>query len=172
MYIFRAANNSVLLPYLYQKESLSKGVLEARTVYGIITVILCNTIYNCYKFKTKMKDKKRKNHEFQLNKFPPYVLLNGIQTCFMLLMILLVRPHNICLCAMIFLQEHCLRIYLLKADGRLFSSSVITLLYYWMGQAAFYYQVIAIRYSQILKNHFIMSLLFIYNLKMILVVYH
>ncbi len=140
VYCFRVANNSVILPFLYHKETLSKGVIEARTVYGIITVMLCNTVYKCYKFKTRMKDKKNKYQEFQTDKFPPSVLLNGIQSCFMLLMILLVRPHNICLCALVFLQEHCLSIYLLKAEGRPFSASVITLLYYWMGQAAFYYQ--------------------------------
>lgn len=66
---------------------------------------------------------------------------NNLRIVSMLVMMLLMRVHNLMLIALVLLQSICLR----SATGRLIrmglSPSSIALLYLWMGQAAFYYQV-------------------------------
>ena len=141
VYCFRSANGSLLLPVLYGTAELSKGISEARVVYAMMCIMLIDTVILCFQ-KTvdgshaKSSDRKKVlQTRSTLDK-----LFHGIQNIWILLMFLLMRPHNICLVAMISAQELCLRIYLWKMCDS-FTTTSISLLYLWMGQAAFYYQV-------------------------------
>ncbi len=61
-----------------------------------------------------------------------------VQTCWLLLMALLFRPHNLSLLLMVAIQQLCVS-WTVK-ELRL-PAWADTLAYLWMGQAAFYYQV-------------------------------
>ena len=146
VYCFRAANGSLLLPVLYGTEELSKGILEARVVYAVMCIMLIDTAVVCFQ-KTadgshaEAGQRKIVSHTGStLNK-----LFHGIQNIWILFMFLLMRPHNISLVAMTSAQELCLRIYLRKLHDS-FTTTSISLLYLWMGQAAFYYQVSVIKF--------------------------
>ena len=66
------------------------------------------------------------------------VILYDIQMIWILLYVLVARPHNISLVVMVILQERLTRLAVQSAK---LSPAVITLLYSWMGQAAYFYQV-------------------------------
>ena len=135
VYCFRSANGALLLPVLYGTEELSKGMTEARIVYAVMCIMLIHTVIRCFQKTADSFRKKVSQTGSTLGK-----LFHGVQNIWILLMFLLMRPHNICLVAMINTQELCLRIYLRKMCDS-FTTTSISLLYLWMGQAAFYYQV-------------------------------
>lgn len=64
----------------------------------------------------------------------------NMRIVWMLVMMLLMRVHNLMLIALVLLQSVCLR-SATKRLSKMLSPSSVALLYLWMGQAAFYYQV-------------------------------
>ena len=141
VYCFRSANGSLLLPVLYGTEELSKGISEARIVYAVMCIMLIDTVILCFQ-KTTDGSRAESGQRKKVAKTGSTLdkLFRGIQNTWILLMFLLMRPHNICLVALISAQELCLRIYFWRM-GDSFTTASISLLYLWMGQAAFYYQV-------------------------------
>lgn len=67
-----------------------------------------------------------------------YRLCVSLQSVCILLMALLLRPHNIPLVAMVTYQEHLINYFLLHCKLSIPSAS---LYFWWMGQATFFYQV-------------------------------
>lgn len=65
---------------------------------------------------------------------------NNMRIAWLLVMMLLMRVHNLLLVALVLLQSICLR-SATRRLSKMLSPSSIALLYLWMGQAAFYYQV-------------------------------
>ena len=141
VYCFRSANGALLLPLLYGTHELSKGNTEARIVFAVMCIMLIDTIILCFQ-KPADGSHANSSHRKKMSQTGSTLdkLFHGIQNIWILLMFLLMRPHNICLLAMISAQELCLRIYLRKMCDS-FTTTSISLLYLWMGQAAFYYQV-------------------------------
>jgi len=74
------------------------------------------------------------------------VLWRHVHTAWLLLMLLLSRPHNIPLVALIALQNACCRrtvTHLARTEEDFISPVSLTLLCLFAGQAAFFYQVYA-----------------------------
>jgi hypothetical protein len=62
-----------------------------------------------------------------------------VQSCWILLMMLVLRPHNIILVMLVVWQEYLVRCIMRRYN--ILNITQMTLLYYWMGQVAFFYQV-------------------------------
>ena len=141
VYCFRSANGALLLPVLYGTHELSKGITEARIVYAIMCIMLIDTVIQCFQ-KTADGSHAKSSQRKKVSQTGSTLdkLFYGVQNIWILIMFLLMRPHNICLVAMINAQELCLRIYL-RTMCDSFTTTSISLLYLLLGQAAFNYQV-------------------------------
>ncbi len=138
VYCFRAANGAVTLPLVYDSSTVLKGITEARLVYGIVVLLLVNAGITCLRMRGSYKSRQGVGTT-QLES-ALCVMVREIQTVWILLMLLLLRPHNLPLVMVIVLQELCVRSYV-ERTRRSFSTATLTLLFLWMGQAAFFYQV-------------------------------
>ena len=119
--------------------SAYRGVLEARFVYAVVVILFINALYNLYKTMSKLQtdqddDKSLGAIAAVWSRFYLDLLLQWTLVC-----LLLVRTHNISLVAVVALQRACLGRALLEIKWM--SSSQLTLLHVWLGQAAFFYQV-------------------------------
>ncbi|CAH1774450.1 unnamed protein product [Owenia fusiformis] len=114
VYLFRACQGTLLAPYEYDGAP-SKGVNEARSVFVIMAVLLV------------IGWRQRKHH----------YIYEALLSVWLLLMCLLLRPHNIPIVALSCIQESCLRAILPYISTSL---PLLTLVYHWMGQASFFYQ--------------------------------
>ena len=144
VYCFRTANGALVLPILYRSTELSKGIVEARSVYAIIGILIVETLLKCYLRKTTFVNRMYFKSKLE-------VILLGIQNVWLLLTLLCMRPHNISLMALISLQELCLQRFM-KNMKKSFCTTSVTLLYLWMGQAAYYYQVIFLAFLPLLES--------------------
>lgn len=131
VYCFRAANGALGLPFLYNGTELNKGASEARIVYAVLIILCVDIVLNYHKRKNKL-DKGKKS--------TVGIILHSIQNMWLLFMMLCMKPHNISLVTLISLQELCLR-HFMKKMCKSFSTTSVTLLFLWMGQAAYFYQV-------------------------------
>ena len=100
-------------------------------MYAVLIILCVDTALNCHKRKNKL-DKGKKS--------TVGIILHSLQNMWLLFMMLCMKPHNISLVTLISLQELCLR-HFLKKMHKSFSTTSVTLLYLWMGQGAYYYQV-------------------------------
>ncbi len=140
VYCFRAANGAFLLPLLYEDSALSKGILEARVAFVIISIILINALIDFVKNDViKVTNSSRDSVKLQTGS-KLAMLFHGMKNAWIVLMVLLMRPHNVTLVMMTCLQEMCIRVCLIRLKSS-FSTTSLTLLYLWMGQATFFYQV-------------------------------
>ena len=98
-YLYRAVTGNVQLPWL-PKEPITKGIIEARVTYCCVTaMVLWNVILL---FKANNSKKKRLFQEYICDVCEP---LEGLLSSFLLLEILLQRPHNAAILAIFVLQE-------------------------------------------------------------------
>ena len=80
-------------------------------------------------------------------------IMESLCTCWILLMLLLLRPHNWTLVALAVIQQYwCLGPLV---QSCVFDSTDLTILFYWMGQAAFFVQVKYKCYSDALSKNII-----------------
>ena len=100
------------------------GCLEAQIVYAVICLYVMVSSFNAYKDRTPLAK---------------YRLSCDIHTGFTLMILVLARPHNLILVAMMIIQEHVVQKYIWYSLQ--LSVSEWTLYFLWMGQAAFFYQV-------------------------------
>ncbi|XP_033095681.1 GPI ethanolamine phosphate transferase 2-like [Anneissia japonica] len=131
IYLYRHAVGNVLLPV--SVPSSYKGIVEARIVFGLLVLKLSCAIIqffipNIFTTFQKLKTNK-KSVEIRL--------INVFYESFILLAALLLRPHNTPVVAMtVFIQQK-LIITLTKHPLKAWSLSLVC---FWMGQAAFYNQ--------------------------------
>ena len=98
-YLYRAVTGNVQLPWL-PNEPITKGIIEARVTYCCVTaMVLWNVILL---FKAKNSKKKRLFQEYICDVCEP---LEGLLSGFLLLEVLLQRPHNAAILAIFVLQE-------------------------------------------------------------------
>ena len=98
-YLYRAVTGNVQLPWL-PNEPITKGIIEARVTYCcVIAMVLWNVILL---FKANNSKKKRLFQEYICDVCEP---LEGLLSSFLLLEILLQRPHNAAILAIFVLQE-------------------------------------------------------------------
>lgn len=98
-YLYRAVTGNVQLPWL-PNEVITKGIIEARVAYCCVTaMVLWNVILL---FKANDSKKKRFFQEYICDVCEP---LEGLLSSFLLLEILLQRPHNAAILAIFVLQE-------------------------------------------------------------------
>ena len=98
-YLYRAVTGNVQLPWL-PNEPITKGIIEARVTYCCVTaMVLWNVILL---FKANNSKKKRFFQEYICDVCEP---LEGLLSSFLLLEILLQRPHNAAILAIFVLQE-------------------------------------------------------------------
>ncbi len=126
-----------------------RGITEARLVYSIIVILFILTIHDFYKNRSPRTHSQSQNKDSTCTdtasddtsqtRCQSHRLLLGLLYCWTLLTVLLVRPHNIPLVAMMAIQEYALRHVVSMIEG--ISVPTLTLFYMWMGQAAFFYQV-------------------------------
>ena len=101
-YLYRAVTGNVQLPWL-PKEPITKGIIEARVTYCCVTaMVLWNVILL---FKANNSKKKRLFQEYICDVCEP---LEGLLSSFLLLEILLQRPHNAAILAIFVVQENIL----------------------------------------------------------------
>jgi len=130
-------------------------------VYTVLVLMLCYTFYKS--LSSGHHDNQNVSHHFTKDHPPdtnydqqyfstdPYnkdasrVVLTlrniwaDIQSAWILLMLLILRPHNIALVAIVTWQEYIIRHITRKT--LVLNLMEVILMYYWMGQAGFYYQV-------------------------------
>ena len=98
-YLYRAVTGNVQLPWL-PNEPITKGIIEARVTYCcVIAMVLWNVILL---FKASNSEKKRLFQEYICDVCEP---LEGLLSSFLLLEVLLQRPHNAAILAIFVLQE-------------------------------------------------------------------
>ena len=116
-----------------------RGVVEARILYAIITILFINSVYNLCIALSKHchhqgNDKAMVATSSAWSRFYMDTLLEWT-----LVYLLLVRSHNISLVALVVVQRACLACALREVGWM--SPSHLALLHVWFGQAAFFYQV-------------------------------
>ena len=100
-YFYRAATGSLQLPWLLN-EQITKGISEARFTYCCVATIVVWNAFRLYRINRSI-DKRRL--------FKEYIhevcgSLEGIFSGFLLLEVLVQRPHNVVLLAVFVVQEH------------------------------------------------------------------
>ncbi|ELU10380.1 hypothetical protein CAPTEDRAFT_94413 [Capitella teleta] len=114
IYCHRAQNGALWLP-LFSHDA--RAVVFARIAYSCILLLTASSVYQTLKGHSSWK---------------------GLQSSWVLLMSLLLRPHNLTLVAVIYLQSKCLG-YISRHFRRM-PSEFLAIMYSWMGSAAFFYQ--------------------------------
>lgn len=138
--------------------SFNRGITEARVVYLFVAILAFRAAFKVI-WPCRERDKADKKLSSQPTDSNDKILRNktsgaalsddgtliigfwtDVLITWTLLMLLLMRAHNIPLVAVIVVQSFCLNLVLKGLRGILNASSVV-LFYLWLGQAAFYYQV-------------------------------
>ena len=131
-----------------------RGILEARGAYSILATMLVGTALSYWRGATSSKPvtaPRRRQGDMRKDTKPPpagtnrTMLLAHVQLMWTLVMVLLLRPHNTPLVFLITLMEAGLERALHPAHS--VPTWAVTLLYLWMGQASFFYQV---RYNRLM----------------------
>jgi len=137
-----------------------RGASEARLVYLCVSAITCLAVYQYgrrhiqpspghhtagpARTSNDIQQTVYKELQLKADTRPAVVLWHHVHVAWLLLMLLLARPHNISLIAIISLQNVCCRhivIHLHRTEDCV-SPVSLTLLYLFNGQAAFFYQVL------------------------------
>lgn len=121
----------------------NRGITQARTAYLCIGFhVLLSIIYHfCHPptFGANYINDSNSSRT-QTHYKSHYKLWSCLLNAWTLFMLLLLRPHNIPLVALVFMQHQALSYVMQNTDY--LSPAMKTLVFYWMGQAAFYYQVL------------------------------
>ncbi|XP_064624734.1 GPI ethanolamine phosphate transferase 2-like [Lineus longissimus] len=134
VYFFRAANGAVHVSGMY--ENSNNGAKEAQAVYGLFALVIIYTfLWYIYVKMTLHQD--NTEHGAYFKTFSS-TLPRRVHSILTLVIMLLVRPHNIVAFAMIVLVEYFISMHLVPRMN--LSVSAMTLLYVWFGQAGFYFQ--------------------------------
>jgi hypothetical protein len=105
-------------------------------VFIIVALIVIISVYSYIKHQKPTKSSQESNAT--LNSTPQCTASTAIGVSWLLLMLLLLRPHNWFLVVLTVVQKRCLS-YLSRCLDIVPLDKAI--LYYWMGQAAFFAQV-------------------------------
>ena len=126
---------------------LFRGIVEARVVYSIIATMAVHAALHYRSSESEGEQSiSNSSHPTEVEPRLPSpsrrtCLLVHVQLAWTLLMLLLMRPHNVCVVFLLTLMEAGLRhVLLLPMIG--LPTWAVTLLYSWVGQASFFYQVI------------------------------
>ncbi|XP_022102881.1 GPI ethanolamine phosphate transferase 2-like isoform X2 [Acanthaster planci] len=147
-YLYRYATGSLNLPIPFP--SSQKGIHEAWVVYSLVFISLTHFVMRytrcLYSLRSMSKGECINGPESDLlttkpkNQVPPTLghILEELCDIHIMLMALLLRPHNSCIIAMSVLLQHCIVGMVLPwLQMRLWA---VTLVHIWMGQAAFFAQ--------------------------------
>lgn len=128
---------------------LARGILEAWFTYATIIVSLLATVFKCFRAiragpsSLPVPDGTMENGTAS----PPHlpggiagIILEDIHAALLMLVALILRPHNSAVVAILVLLQYCLHGHLLP--WLQWKVWVVTLVHVWMGQAAFYAQVL------------------------------
>lgn len=99
-YLYRAATGNLQLPWL-SNEPISKGIIEARFTYCCAATIVVWNLIHIY--KTKNNEKKQTFKEYTRVISVP---IEGLVSGFLLLQVLVQRPHNAAMLAVFVVQEN------------------------------------------------------------------
>lgn len=113
-----------------------RGLREAQMVFVVIALIIIVSVYSYLKHQKPTKPSQESNAAS--NSTFQSTALTAIGVSWLLLMLLLLRPHNWFLVMLTVVQKRCLS-YLSRSLDIVPLDRAI--LYYWMGQAAFFAQV-------------------------------
>ena len=128
---------------------LFRGIVEARVVYSIIATMAVHAALHYRSSESEGEQSiSNSSHPTEVEPRLPSpspsrrtCLLVHVQLAWTLLMLLLLRPHNVCVVFLLTLMEAGLKhVLLLPRIG--LPTWAVTLLYSWVGQASFFYQVI------------------------------
>ncbi|XP_037685100.1 GPI ethanolamine phosphate transferase 2 isoform X2 [Choloepus didactylus] len=125
VYCYRAAVGNVLFPW--QRDNVSKGVVEARFVYVLVLGILFTGTRNLLKSQVVAADSSSRT-----------VGLWEIHSGLVLLAALLLRPHNLPVLVFSLLIQILMTKFIWKPLKH--DAAEITIMHYWFGQAFFYFQ--------------------------------
>ena len=121
-------------------------------MYGIVVFMWISTLWTyflCKSNKSRKDDHLTSKHAERLTTVPRpsssseavLIMCEDLQAGWLILIMMLLRTHNMCLVSLVFIQTACFRL-LAKHQGVIgLPSSTMIVLFYWMGQAAFFYQV-------------------------------
>ncbi|XP_069781976.1 GPI ethanolamine phosphate transferase 2 isoform X3 [Narcine bancroftii] len=126
IYCYRAALGNVVFPWKPDKPDVSKGIIEARFVYVFILGILFTGVKDLLKSGV--------SSDSVTNSRGLWEIYNGL----VLLAALLLRPHNLPVLLFILVVQIILTRFIWRTLG--YDAAQITIIYYWFGQASFYFQ--------------------------------
>ncbi|XP_051890500.1 GPI ethanolamine phosphate transferase 2 isoform X9 [Pristis pectinata] len=127
IYCYRAAVGNVVFPWKPDKHDVSKGIIEARFVYVFILGILFTGVKDLLKSGVVSSDTVTNGRGL-------WEIYNGL----VLLAALLLRPHNLPVLLFILVVQMILTKFIWRTLG--YDAAQITIIYYWFGQASFYFQ--------------------------------
>lgn len=127
IYCYRAAVGNVVFPWKLDKQYVSKGIIEARFVYVFILGILFTGVKDLLKSGVVSSDTVTNSRGL-------WEIYNGL----VLLAALLLRPHNLPVLLFILLVQMILTRFIWRILD--YDAAQITIIYYWFGQASFYFQ--------------------------------
>ncbi|XP_072112402.1 GPI ethanolamine phosphate transferase 2 isoform X1 [Mobula birostris] len=127
IYCYRAAIGNVVFPWKPDKYDVSKGIIEARFVYVFILGILFTGVKDLLKSGVVSSDTVSNSRGL-------WEIYNGL----VLLAALLLRPHNLPVLLFILIVQMILTRFIWRTLG--YDAAQITIIYYWFGQASFYFQ--------------------------------
>ncbi|XP_048394483.1 GPI ethanolamine phosphate transferase 2 isoform X2 [Stegostoma tigrinum] len=126
IYCYRAAIGNVTFPWNPDKH-ISKGIIEARFVYVFILGILFTGVKDLLKSAFVFPDTTTNSRGL-------WEMYNGL----VLLTALLLRPHNLPVLLFILVVQFILTKFIWRVLD--YDAAQITIIYYWFGQASFYFQ--------------------------------
>jgi len=125
-YLYRTATGNLQLPWLPNKP-ITKGITEARLTYCCVATIGVWNLIHIY--KTRNNEKKQ---EYIREISVPF---EGLVSGFLLLQVLLQRPHNAAMLAVFVVQENLINEILWKSEKMAWVMIVSSL---WMGHAMYF----------------------------------
>ncbi|XP_041357687.1 GPI ethanolamine phosphate transferase 2-like [Gigantopelta aegis] len=126
VYSFRAANGAVSFPGIYN--GTSKGTLEAQMAYVTIVFLIMEALVTWIYFSIR---------QVQTEPRSAVVLWDRVQTIWLTLITLLLRPHNSAVLAMLSVTDAMVSKYVVY---HIKQPSFLLLYCMWMGEAAFFFQ--------------------------------
>ncbi|XP_067850452.1 GPI ethanolamine phosphate transferase 2 isoform X2 [Heptranchias perlo] len=127
IYCYRAAIGNVIFPWKPDKDDISKGIIEARFVYIFILGILFTGVKDLLKSEVDSSDTTTNSRGL-------WEIYNGL----VLLAALLLRPHNLPVLLFILMVQLIMTSFIWRILD--YDAAQITIIYYWFGQASFYFQ--------------------------------
>ncbi|XP_067027417.1 GPI ethanolamine phosphate transferase 2-like isoform X1 [Acropora muricata] len=128
-YLYRTATGNLQLPWL-PNEPITKGITEARLAYCCVATIVVWNLIHIYKTRNNEKEQTLKKYTREIS-----VPIEGLASGFLLLQVLLQRPHNAAMLAVFVVQENLINEILWKSEKMAWVMIVSSL---WMGHAMYF----------------------------------